>query len=55
MSEKKGNDVLLAVSGKILAFAAREAVPFVLSILVRSGIRRYLKEKKEALLAKKVS
>lgn len=53
MSKKDNEEVLLAITGKIFAFVAREAVPFVLSLVVRSGIQRYLKDKKEALLAKK--
>lgn len=44
---KRNKEVLISLGGKILALAARELVPFVLSILVRSGIRKYTKERKE--------
>ena len=39
--------MLLAVSGKILALLAREIVPFVLSLLVRDGMKKLAKKKKE--------
>ena len=37
--------MLLAFGGKFLAVLARELVPFVLSVLVRDGLRKVFKKK----------
>lgn len=46
---RKGQPVLLSITGKLVGLIAREVVPFVLSVLVRDAfnkLKRKMTEKK---------
>ena len=36
--------MFFSLSGKLLAFVAKEVIPFVLSVLIRDGFRRIKKK-----------
>lgn len=43
---RKERTVVLSITGKILSILAREVVPFVLSVLVRSALKALKKKDK---------